>query len=331
MPESANTRARMGLVEYCVGIQQRHKQLLPNQSDCSTALGFLEYAAKVGAGGIQYSLKPADISSLDQFRKKLETSGLFFEASISLPKDDSDSDRFERDVLNARKARASLARTVMLGGRRYETFDSSQEFETWSARAIHSLELAKPILVRHKFPLAVENHKDHRLAEKIAILKKIDCEYIGACVDVGNNISLLDDPIELVRQLAPWAMTVHFKDQALRPYADGFLLADAALGQGSLDLPKMVEILIAANPKIHFNLEVITRDPLKVPVFTEKYWATLKDVPASDLAATWARVKSDNSPASFALVSEMKPEEQIQAEKRNIDLSLKYAHEHLGL
>src|SRR5437870_8406892 len=135
MPEAKTTRTRMGLVEYCMGIQARNKRLLPDQPDCSTALGFLEQAIKLGAGGIQCSLKAADLDTLDVFRKRLDAAGLFFEASISLPKDRSDAERFENDIKRAKQAGASFARTVMLGGRRYETFNSAQEFEAWSERA----------------------------------------------------------------------------------------------------------------------------------------------------------------------------------------------------
>ena len=113
MPEAKTTRTRMGLVEYCMGIQARNKRLLPDQPDCSTALGFLEQAIKLGAGGIQCSLKAADLDTLDVFRKRLDAAGLFFEASISLPKDRSDAERFENDIKRAKQAGASFARTAV--------------------------------------------------------------------------------------------------------------------------------------------------------------------------------------------------------------------------
>jgi hypothetical protein len=37
--------------------------------------------------------------------------------------------------------------------------------------------------------------------------------------------------------------TVHFKDQALREYEHGFLLADSPLGQGSFYMPGIAAIL----------------------------------------------------------------------------------------
>jgi len=48
----------------------------------------------------------------------------------------------------------------------------------------------------------------------------------------------------------------------MRPCDDGFLVGDAPLGDGFLDLPGMVETLRKAKPGIRFSLEVITRDPL---------------------------------------------------------------------
>ena len=46
--------------------------------------------------------------------------------------------------------------------------------------------------------------------------------------------------------------------------------------------------LRSKDPHIPFDLEMITRDPLKIPVFTDKYWVTFDDayspLPGRDLA-----------------------------------------------
>jgi 3-oxoisoapionate decarboxylase len=77
----------------------------------------------------------------------------------------------------------------------------------------------------------------------------------------------------------------------VREYDEGFLLADVPLGQGFLELKKMVNILHKAQPKIRFTLELITRDPLKVPCLTDKYWATFATTPGRDLARTLLLVR----------------------------------------
>ena len=162
------------------------------------------------------------------------------------------------------------------------------------------------------------------------MFEHISSEYVGACVDTGNSFALLEDPIETVNAFAPWAHSVHLKDQALQPYDDGFLIGDIPLGQGALDLKTMVEILKKAKPDIRFSLELITRDPLKVPVLTDKYWTTFPDVPASDLARTLKFVR-DKATDNLQYITKLSPEEQLAREDANVRESLDYARDNLEL
>jgi hypothetical protein len=113
-------------------------------------------------------------------------------------------------------------------------------------------------------------------------------------------------------------------------YDEGFLLADIPLGQGFIDLKKIVEILKAEKPGIHFSLELITRDPLKVPVLTDKYWATFPDLLASELARSLKAVR-DGATDNLQYVSQMTPEQQLAREDVNVRASLDYARDVLGL
>ena len=40
-------------------------------------------------------------------------------------------------------------------------------------------------------------------------------EHVGVCLDTGNNVALLEDPMEVVETLAPLAFTTHIKDMAV--------------------------------------------------------------------------------------------------------------------
>ncbi len=92
--------------------------------------------------------------------------------------------------------------------------------------------------------------------------------------------------MDVIEALAPRSFTTHFKDMGLDEYREGFLLAEVPLGSGVLDLPRAVRILRAARPEIRFNIEMITRDPLRVPCLAQKYWATFPDLPGRHLART---------------------------------------------
>jgi len=320
----------MGIVTYAFGIHQkndwggRHKGLTP-------ALALLEESHQLGAAGIQVDLSRTDGPQAAELRRRAEEYGMCVEAGIRPPQTATDVPRFEEDVQVAQAAGAALARTVIMPGRRYEQFKSLADFKEYEQRGLQSLQWAEPVLARRKFRLAVENHKDQRIREKLETIKQLNSEFIGICVDVGNNFTLLEDPLETVRAFAPWAFTVHFKDQAVRENPEGFWFADVALGEGFLDLPAIVKVLRSAKPDIHFNLETITRDPLDVPIMKNEFWVTMPDTPASELARTLRVLKTQACPNPFVLVSQLPLEQQLALELRNVQRSIGYARDRLGL
>src|SRR5690606_24891662 len=124
---------------------------------------------------------------------------------------------------------------------------------------------------------------------------------------------------------APYALAVHLKDAALAEYPDGFLLADVVLGEGMLDLKRMVEVLRAANPDVLFCLEMATRDPLKVPCLGEKYWATMADMPAPRLAKMLHTVRQQPRLPAAPAIDSLSTEQLIQLEEDNVRRCMEYA------
>lgn len=329
-PAAESRRSRLGIVVYALGIHQRanwsgrHAGLAP-------ALALLEECNRLGAGGIQCPFGPRDLPCLGEIRRRAERLGMHVEAIVDPPGDRADLARFENDLRAARQAGAALARSVIMPGRRYEQFQSLDEFRQFQQRGRRSLELAEPVLARHRFQLAVENHKDERVQERLDTLERLASPWIGLCVDVGNNVALLEDPLETARAFAPFALTVHLKDMAAREDPRGWLLGDMALGEGFLDLQAIVGVLRAAKPKIVFNLETITRDPLPLPVHTEAYWATLPGERAGSLGRMAALVQARPRDAPLASISGLPLPQQLAAERRNVERSLSYARARLGL
>ena len=323
-------RKRLGVVLYSYAIRLAADRAA-GKPGFTDPLAFVEYCHELGAGGVQTGIGARGKEYLAALRKKLETYGMFLEGSIRLPKDEADCERFTKEVASARDAGAKVLRTVLFGGRRYEQFANVNDFRQAAQRAEQSVALAEPIVAKHDMLLAIENHKDYRTVELIALLKRLDSRHVGACVDTGNSIALLEDPLEVVRALAPFAFTVHLKDMAVAEYDDGFLLSEVPLGEGFLDLRKMIDIFRGARAEIRFNLEMITRDPLRVPCLTDKYWATSANVPGRDLAWTLAMVRKHKPLQPLPRVSGRSPKEQLAAEEENVRKSLAYARKHLEL
>jgi sugar phosphate isomerase/epimerase len=322
---------RLGIGMHSYGFHWRAAKEKHPSARFSDALEFLEYARKLGAGGVQVTIGARDVAYAHRIRAKAEEHGMFFEPQFALPENESDVPRFENDVRLARETGAAVSRTVCLGSRRYETFKSAEQFRAFRERSLHSLTLAEPILKRHRLHVAIENHKDWLVPEFLDLLRRLNSEWIGVCVDTGNNIALLEEPMELVEALAPFAFSTHIKDMAVQEMADGFLLSEVPLGEGFLDLKRMVAILLKANSAIQFNLEMITRDPLRIPCLTETYWATMEDTPASRLASALTRVKRNKSSKPLPKTTGLTFEQQLEFEDANVRHSLKYARDHLSL
>lgn len=323
-------RTTLGLVTYCCALRQKAEQRNDPKRDLFEPENFLEHCHRLGAGGIQVALGIRDAAAAKRLRQRAETLGMFLEGIANPPASAADVPRFDAELRTAQAAGALAVRTVILPGRRYEFFQSAEQFREHDQRARKSVELAAPVAERHRVRVAIENHKDHRVPERLDLLKRIGSQWIGACVDLGNSFALLEDPMEVVEAYAPWAMSVHLKDHAVREYEEGFLLADIPPGEGFLDLKRMVDILRKARPEVRFTLELITRDPLRVPCLAEKYWATFADVPGRDLARTLRTVRQRSAKA-LPEVGSRSLDEQVAQEDRNVEASLRYAYEQLGL
>ena len=61
-------------------------------------LGFLDHCHRLGAGGIQMGIGRQYEGYAARLRRQAETYGMFVEASVGLPKDQSDLERFEAEV-----------------------------------------------------------------------------------------------------------------------------------------------------------------------------------------------------------------------------------------
>ncbi len=159
---------------------------------------FLEHCHQLGAGGIQSAIN-GDIPAI---RARAEKYGMYVEAMVPMPKGNDTAD-FEHALQNAKAVGAVALRSACLGTRRYETFKSLADWQAHVAESHQSIEAARPLLDKYKIPLGLENHKDWTADELVALMKKYGSEYLGVCLDFGNNISLLDNPMEVIEKLAP--------------------------------------------------------------------------------------------------------------------------------
>jgi 3-oxoisoapionate decarboxylase len=320
MPAAAPARSAMGFSPDCFGISRAPR----------TPLEYLQYAYERGAGGAQLLLPPSpEPDLLKKIRERAEQFGMYLEVSLPLPKDDVSA--FEQIAKAAQEAGASCLRSVCLSGRRYETFSTLDEWKVFVAQSRARLSSAVKILEKLRFPLGLENHKDWTIEEMVPLLKEYSSEYLGACPDWGNNLSLLDDPMEVIEALAPFSINSHIKDMAVEEYAGGFYLAEVPLGQGMLPLKRMLDTILKARPRTKFSLDMLTRNPLMIPCLTEKYWATMPHRNGVYLARTLRMVRANKPAKPVVRLDGMNQEARERLEQENVRHCVDYARDQLGL
>jgi sugar phosphate isomerase/epimerase len=325
---SSPDKHALGVCSICYTL--RWPEVNRGKAPLAQVLEFVEYARALGAGGVQTSIR-SEPEFIKALREKVEASNLYLEGQLSLPRFAEDVDKFDSAVAAAKEAGARVLRTACLGTRRYETFHDAQAFREFTQQSERALGLAEPVVRKHRVRLAVENHKDWRVPELVQLMQRLNSEYIGICLDTGNSIALLEDPMAVVEAYAPYAFATHLKDMGVREFDQGFLLSEVALGDGFLDLPAMVSTLQRHHPDLHFSLEMIARDPLRVPCLSPGYWATFDDVPGRLLAATLARVRANATKQPLPTVTGLAQDQKLDLEDQLVRRSFAYARQHLQL
>lgn len=318
--EAARAPIGIGAASYAIQTRRAGREFLDPYR-------FLSFCRDRGAAGIQAPLRILDRSDAHRVRRQAEQWEMYVEGSVGLPKGKDDLDRFRAELRCIRDCGGTIARTVCHSGRRYEAFDSTEAYQTFLDSSRRSLQRAEPIARAEGIRLAVENHKDRDARELADLLTEIGSEAIGATVDIGNDLALLMNPEETVRLLAPFAVSTHLKDARLAEASQGFLLDDAPLGLGMIDVPALVRVLRLANPRLNLTLEMITRDPLVVPCLEEYYWHS-SQASRRRLAETLRLVRQNRSDA-LSQVSGLSPERQIALEDENVRACLDAARSQL--
>ena len=290
----------------------------------------IDYCHSIGLGGAEVGAPPTDPAAVSKMRDKLQTWDMHVIFNIPLPRTEADLPAFEAGVKAAKEIGAFGLHAAMTQ-RRYEEFKTLEAFQQSFANNQRIVALAEPVLRKHKVRLALENHKGWTALEQAAWLKRLSSEYVGVHLDFGNNVSFMEDPMFTLETLKPYIFSGHIKDMAVKPYEDGFLLSEVPFGEGFLDLKKMVDILRAKDPKMVLDLEMITRDPLKVPIYSDSYWVTFTEMPGRQVAWMAETLQKRSAKKALPTLAGLDAPARRQLEEDYNLACIRYARQNLGL
>ena len=331
-PPGVRSQMCLAYTSFAVRLLQG-RDILKSTAAALPAGSFLDLCVQFGAGGAQLDwsqLESHEADALTALRQRVERDHLTLELSVP-------SSCLETPEAYAEMARVASAlgvtrlRVALLYGRRYESFKTREEWTAWRSKWHGTLTSMRSTIDRYPLLVGIENHKDLHARELAELLTALDSPRIGACVDFGNNISLLESPMETMKALAPFAVTTHLKDMAVRQTADGFELSEVPLGEGLLPLADMIAELKAHRPEAPLCLEMITRDPLKVPYKTDAYWIAIDRPEADGLARFERDVLGKGWTRELPHITGQSSAQQVADEDANIRRSMDYARGTLHL
>jgi len=188
--------------------------------------------------------------------------------------------------------------------------------------------------------IAIENHSGDTQAREVrTMIEEAGKDFVGSCLDTGNPMWVVEDPMVSLETLAPYVVTTHIRDSVIYEVPQGAAAQWVALGDGTIDFHKFVARYRQLCPNASMQLEVITgRPPRILPYLEPGFWKEFPKADASEFARFVALAKRGHPFTGFMVVEDgvKEPLPEFKAalrEQQRVDLerSLEYAKKSLGV
>lgn len=188
--------------------------------------------------------------------------------------------------------------------------------------------------------LAVENHAgDLQGWELRDLIERAGPEYVGACLDPGNSVWAIEDPLVTFEQVTPYIVASHIRDSVVWLHPDGAAWQWVALGQGNVGIETLAARYKTACPDAAFTLEVLTGSPARVHAYLDPaFWTSFPEARAAEFAR-FERLVRRGQPYTGTMVTvergDLVPDaygEALRAQQLyDVERSIAYARDGLGM
>jgi 3-oxoisoapionate decarboxylase len=181
--------------------------------------------------------------------------------------------------------------------------------------------------------IAIENHAGDMQAWQLAnLIEECGRDYVGATMDSGNATWTLEDPMENLEILGPYAATTGIRDSMVWETGEGASVAWTAMGEGQVDWQKYFDRFAELCPGVSVQLEIISGAVRPFPYQKDDFWKFYRDIRAKEFLGFSAMAKRGRAVEAFK-VPEGKDRRLAEQEfqKAELEKSLRYCRDGLGL
>lgn len=187
--------------------------------------------------------------------------------------------------------------------------------------------------------VAVENHSgDMQAWELRNLIEEAGKDFVGANLDTGNPMWVVEDPLVTLEILGPYTVTTHIRDSVVFNHPRGAAAQWVALGDGVVDFKRFVSRYRELCPNATMQLENITgRPPQVLPYFEQEFWRAFPKARAAEFAR-FVELARTGHPFMGAMVVEdvgkVSPEYAAalkDQQRRDLERGFEYAKNVLGV
>jgi len=140
--------------------------------------------------------------------------------------------------------------------------------------------------------IAIEIHKDLQAWELKTVIEEAGKEFVGAYLDTGNPVFVMEDPITTIETLGPYALTVHLRDSVVYETKRGVAVQWVPLGEGTVNFQEVIAKVREHCPPVYLYIKPITgRPPQTLPIYDRDFWKLYPKARASEFARFLALAK----------------------------------------
>jgi len=306
----------------------------------------LDYAASLKLDTIQLSglsdYESLDAEHLAKVKEHAERVGIAIDAGIGCicplshgwnPREGNPTEFLAKGLRTAKAVGAHSMRCYMGARGDRPHLDACMDVTIKALRSVRSEALDLGVRI------GVENHAGDMQAREVKLLiEESGKDFVGSCLDSGNPMWVVENPLVTIETLGPYVVTTHIRDSAVFETPHGAAAQWVALGDGSVDFRRFLELYQKLCPKAAMQLEIITgRPPTPLPYRDPEFWNDFPHALASEFSRFVELAKSGHpymGPMVIGSGGKQPPviEAALKEQQRSdLERSLEYAKKVLGV
>jgi len=259
-------RSRLGLTSYAY--YRASQAVGPDGAPAITPRDLLDKVTELGLEVLQICenvpLADLETAALERFRDDAQRRGVILEVGTH----GLGPDYLRSQLEITRVLGAHLLRIVPWGGAESQHRLSVDELRDVIGQLV-------PFCRDHDITLGIENHFDLRDEDLVALVRHLDDERVGICLDTANSTGLLQKPVETAELLALYIVSVHLKDFVITKVAGtGYRIFGVPLGQGWLDAATILDVVdqTGRQPNVLLELWMEPEESVEATLAKEEEW-----------------------------------------------------------